>query len=428
MARIVAAIPSGSPRRFSPDQCALRAREDRHLTRRFHKSGSGAAATEARLDYLDSIRGVAAFAVVSYHCWLAAGARERLGVMGAPWSLAALPLRAIASLFEMGRAAVMLFFVLSGFVLARSLLHSNASYAGYAIKRLLRIYPAFLIAVVLSYLVHRAIGVPHPDASVLMMRVNNPGLSALDLLQTLALWGTSESVNLDLVTWSLVHELRISLLLPLILWSIQWARGWSVAAYAALSLACTLWLWHATGKVAYGFVEDSFSQTVVVSGYFVVFFAAGAWLAIERQRVAQTVQTVPLSFKFVLAMLCGLIFLKADRGAEAAATPIVDYAHGAAALGIIALVSGTPRFIAALGRLHLRWLGRVSYSLYLLHLPVLYVVMQTFGAGRTVLTTCAVIVLSLGGAEVMARSVELPFIDIGKRLSRRLTAAGDRSA
>jgi peptidoglycan/LPS O-acetylase OafA/YrhL len=229
-------------------------------------------------------------------------------------------------------------------------------------------------------------------------------------------------LNLDLVIWSLVHEMRVSLAFPLLLWSVRTAGAKSLAAYAALSALCTLGLLR-HGQVAYGLVEDTFLQTVAVTGYFLVFFACGAYLAILRQRVADWLARWPLPAKAALLALCVLTFLKGDRGPAAPFTSLIDYAHGAAALGLIALVLGTPELERILGRSVLCRLGRISYSLYLLHLPILYGVKQTFGAGRPVVTSLAVLALSLAAAEILAHAIEFPFMRLGQRLAGRRVLA-----
>ena len=64
------------------------------------------------------------------------------------------------------------------------------------------------------------------------------------------------------------------------------------------------------------------------------------------------------------------------------------------------------------------WLGRISYSLYLVHLPILYMVNQTIGASWSDLRSSAVVIaLSLFSAELMVRLVEFPSIRLGKKLS-----------
>jgi peptidoglycan/LPS O-acetylase OafA/YrhL len=375
----------------------------------------------SRIAYLDSIRGIAALLVVAYHCWIAADARERLGLTGTPHSVTSLVLQVVARLFEAGRASVMLFFVLSGYVLARSLAKHRVSYGGYAIKRILRIYPAFFVVIAASYVLHRAFGVPPHAPSILLDRLTDPDLSAPELFKALTMWGTERSVDLDLVTWSLVHEMRISLLFPLILWSVRAGGRSSLAFFAAFSLICTLTLRFTGGDFAYGFVETSVAQSWLATGYFIVFFAGGAYLSEARDYVSPRIAPIRLPLKRGAALAMVAIFLIGDHGARAPGTPLLDYAHGLAAIGIIALTMGTPEIRRILNHPTLVWLGRVSYSLYLVHLPILYVV-TALGVPPPWITTAIVAAASLGAAEIGARWVELPAMQLGRRLAARMAS------
>src|ERR1700722_11705379 len=110
-----------------------------------------------RLHYLDSIRGIAAFIVVISHCWQTnpeAFRDAHRGLTSALHSVPGLLLYFLDKWTEAGRSCVIMFFVLSGFVLAFSLLKKPAGFAGYVVKRLFRIYPAFLLVIVASYLLH----------------------------------------------------------------------------------------------------------------------------------------------------------------------------------------------------------------------------------------------------------------------------------
>ncbi len=385
----------------------------------------------ARLVALDSLRGIAASLVVLYHCWLAAGARERLSMIAAPsiWapgSFGHVLLRSLAAFFEMGRAAVMIFFVLSGFVLACSLLDRHMSYGEFLRKRVLRIYPAFAVAIVASFALHSFIGAPHPPDSVLLERTVAPGMSLLDLAKTLALWGTAASVELDLVVWSLVHEMRISLVFPLLLLVVGRARSGSLLVFAALSLACALTLHAITGRIPYGFVETTVAQTCAVTGYFAVFFLAGIWLALERATIRERLAQLTPAGRTTLVLLACVLLLKGDRGAEQLATILVDYAHGVAAVIMIAVLASASPGDRTLGSRGLQWLGRISYSLYLVHLPIIYALYELLPGLGPLRAGAAAIVASLGCAELLARTVEIPCLALSRRTAKPSVALSPR--
>jgi peptidoglycan/LPS O-acetylase OafA/YrhL len=72
--------------------------------------------SNARLDSLDSIRGIAALVVVLGHCWLATAPASLFGHGSLSATVATsgtdILLYGLAKFFESGRAAVMIFFVL----------------------------------------------------------------------------------------------------------------------------------------------------------------------------------------------------------------------------------------------------------------------------------------------------------------------------
>lgn len=373
-----------------------------------------------RLGYLDSIRGIAALIVVLGHCCSAFSFFEEHHVSLAQSfeSVSQFSSYWLQEILSVTRSSVMMFFVLSGFVLAYSSLKQQTSYAGYAIKRVFRIYPAFLFVIILSYALHRLIGVPHDAGShEWLEHIINPDLSFSVLMKNLAMFGDKSSFMLDSVTWSLVHEMRISLIFPFILLSVQKYRWRGILVYSLVSALCALWYVDATGHIIRGYFEETIPQTFVATSYFVVFFAGGAFLAIERQRVAQRVAGLPKGIQiFLFATVTGLL-LKADYTENTFQTNIVDYMRGLGSLGLIALVMGQRALGKALSHAALIWLGRISYSLYLVHFPVLYVVNQTIGKSWSVVPTAAAVTgLSLMAADLMVRIIESPSIRLGKKL------------
>lgn len=93
-----------------------------------------------RLEYLDALRGLAAMAVVIYH------------FIGWKWA-DQLSIKT-AFVFFNGADAVSFFFVLSGFVLSYKFLQHDAilHIPKFIYKRILRLYPAFMVTVLLNYL------------------------------------------------------------------------------------------------------------------------------------------------------------------------------------------------------------------------------------------------------------------------------------
>jgi peptidoglycan/LPS O-acetylase OafA/YrhL len=84
---------------------------------------------------------------------------------------------------------------------------------------------------------------------------------------------------------------------------------------------------------------------------------------------------------------------------------------------VIVLALEIPKIRAFLEGKVPQWLGRISYSLYLIHVPLMLVLFPVLlGRMSFALASLAVIAASLGAASVMYISVEAPSIRLGHRL------------
>lgn len=150
-----------------------------------------------RIHYLDSLRGLAALSVVIFHCisnhW---GYRTEAK---------------ISFLLFNGSDAVSLFFVLSGLVLTLNINHpSNEKFAwedykNFMLKRLFRIYPAFLVCILIYYIYSCS----HLSLHDFLV---NTLTNKYYILQEILL--VRENHNLYLPGWSLGIEIALSAFLP----------------------------------------------------------------------------------------------------------------------------------------------------------------------------------------------------------------------
>lgn len=379
---------------------------------------------QRRLDHLDSIRGIASVIVLVDHVWsmnseVYRSAHHQLS--SAFSSFSDFLLYCLAKMEQGGRSAVILFFVLSGFVLAYSLKQKPLPYNGFAIKRVFRIYPAFIVVILISFLLHNLIGVRHLSESEWVRdSVDAADTSGLMLLKTIFFWGTAGTHGLDGVDWSLVHEMRISLIFPLLLIAVTRFRWLSVVALLAFSIVCTEANFLLEGIILTGFQEATLPGTLLDTSYFLVFFAAGACLSLEHTKVAELVSRLPTLVKGLLFLFAAFAFLKTDADIHAPIGCLIDYLRGMGATILIALSLGVASFRTALQHRLSIWLGRISYSLYLVHLPILYVAGQLAFGWPVGLISVIVIVLSFVAAILLSEFVEFPSIEIGKRLAAKL--------
>ena len=161
-----------------------------------------------RISSLDGLRGLAAVIVLVHHASLIA----QPWIDPAGWAvLTQSPLKLLLA----GSEAVMVFFVLSGLVVALPALHRGFSWARYYPARLIRLYVPVIAALGAAALLVRLIPrdpTTMPDGSW-MQDAQATTVSAGDVLSQMTL--LRPGYPIDNVLWSLRWELFFSLLLPL---------------------------------------------------------------------------------------------------------------------------------------------------------------------------------------------------------------------
>jgi peptidoglycan/LPS O-acetylase OafA/YrhL len=167
---------------------------------------------EGRLRELDSLRGLAASTVVLHHFGLMWPAwQAHFG----PWRLGRFQIAPFYPLYA-GHEAVMLFFVLSGLVLSLPYLRGRGQpYPIYLARRVLRIYAPYLPALALSVCGAAIWHGSHDQGNFPVDFWSRPVDSGL-VLQHIAFIGVYDSRQFDFVIWSLIYEMRISILFPVL--------------------------------------------------------------------------------------------------------------------------------------------------------------------------------------------------------------------
>jgi peptidoglycan/LPS O-acetylase OafA/YrhL len=364
-----------------------------------------------RIKTLDSVRGVAALTVLFNHCYFVfpeairnSALPRHISGWASPWPwLRYTPLHLMVA----GSAAVMVFFVLSGFVLTLPFVEdTQPPYRRYLIKRFCRIWLPFALAILASAVLYELIA-PKP-ISALSAWFNRESWSAPVTARLvvghLLMTGSPTDRTLDNAMWSLVHELRVSIAFPFLVLLVRARVGWALTAALMLNIVCEFGLRHIS--------EDTLSGTLLTTGVFVVAFVCGIALALNTPIWQRRLRTLSGPTRAVLSLL--------TFGALAAPASILDayLIWIAGAVGLLALCL-TSRFAERVLSLRpLQWLGRVSYSLYLTHLLVLLSLVHLY-YGRVPLLAIVLgtVVASLVLAQITYLCVERPAIAIGRRLT-----------
>ena len=367
-----------------------------------------------RFETLDSLRGLAAFTVVIAHCCMMLPKFSDYGLHYVmppiDWSdpLAFLLIRTPLRVVWLGRGPVALFFVLSGFVLSLPWLRGRPpSYAVFAIRRFCRIYLPYIAAVMIAALFATVLAPYRPaPQSEWFDRLNwTEPFTIGAAVSHLLMLGTHNTF--DNAIWSLIHEMRISLvfpllILPLLRWRILSAAALVVGLIASVALILRL----AGGDIVLGEIAGSLQYSAL--------FVMGAATAQYAPPIAAWLARTSPVVKWVF-LLAGLLTLSVQW-------PILPaYFQGLGGVCIIIAALAPGALAVFLHQRILRKLGHISYSLYLIHLPVLlsavYLLHPFLPIGVILI---GVPPTAVAVAWIFNRLVEDPAAELGRRIAARL--------
>jgi peptidoglycan/LPS O-acetylase OafA/YrhL len=308
--------------------------------------------------FLDAARWVAAAAVIQEHARILILAPYGGGSAIGHWAYGA-----FYFMTGFGRIAVIVFFVLSGFLVGGEVLRQVSSgvfsWREYAVKRAARLYPVYVLALAAGGAfdwagVHHAnirgvytAGDPFPGLNFSIAERLNPPVLAQNLVFLQGLTGPTFGSNQPL--WSIAFEAWYYILFPLLLWPVL-GRGAPVAARAAALCAGLAVMCFIRGEMLW---------------YFLIWLVGLApHLLPGRMRIHWSLGLAALALMLVVARL-GLIppqlaFVTETALALAFALSIFGFSQ-----------SGDAPLPG--GRIH-GYLASFSYSLYVSHWPLLVLV------------------------------------------------------
>ena len=329
-----------------------------------------------------------------------------------------------------GETAVFIFIAISGFVIAGLVVDRREPWPRYITRRAFRLFPAYWLAYGAAFLA-LPLGIAALDHIPAL--TSDPAYAYDELLRgwqaTMRDHGATEvALHIGLLqgvvpdsvipysasavlgpAWSLTLEWQFYLAAPAFVWLV--ARDTSRMAFTL-----------AVAVLAVAFHMGVFGRYVLPSflpgaGY-IFLIGVASRLNFEKVRAAPIgSEVVPVlvaiaiivpAIAFLAIWLCILAYL-ARREAWAASPPGKRLAG---AMG--ALLASSPA----------QWFGARSYSVYLVHFPIIMalslpILRDVHGSGLQFLAfVAAVITLVLVASELMHRLVERPFIALGARLVR----------
>jgi len=306
---------------------------------------------------LESLRGLAALVVVVYH---------------AVWSNPVTALR----FFQNGALMVDLFFVLSGFVMFHSYgrkLGSFADVARFLWLRLGRLYPLHLAFLLVFLAFEFAKLVAEKQFGIVADKpaftVNN-GYSFITNLLLIHSLGLHHSLTYNFPSWSISVEFYVYVLFAALrsLWSDD-LRFAVVSILIIICSAATLLLADIGPLTAAGF-DWGFVRGC--GGFFLGTLIYQIYSRVRSERAPEGAGRSS-AWLSVLALAGTMIFLSSvdPEGRWTYALPLL-----AAAVILSVVLWPQPALTRLLSSGPLTWLGRVSYSLYMVHAAVAWVVTQ----------------------------------------------------
>jgi peptidoglycan/LPS O-acetylase OafA/YrhL len=354
--------------------------------------GTPAAPAPLSRKFRPDIEGIRAFAVLSvvlYHA--------NLGVRG-------------------GFVGVDVFFVISGFLITRQLTKSVGvaglrALPGFYARRIKRLLPASAVVVVATVLAAR---VWAPPLQVRSITMDGLFTTFYGLNYRLAIEGTQYLHQNDAVSplqhfWSLGVEEQFYVVWPILILAVGFTgrriRG-PLLAVALLSLTALSFHW----SIAMTAGNSSWAYFSLQTRAWEL--ATGALVAISADRLARLPRRLAGALGWIgLVVMVGSAFWISDATAypgSAAAVPV-----GSAAL-IIAAGCGARRGVERIfSEPLLQCIGRLSYSFYLWHWPMLIIAPMVVGHPLDVAGRCTIVVLSLVVALLSFLVVEEP----GRRIA-----------
>ena len=306
---------------------------------------------------LDAIRGIAACIVVLWHFY------QSLTPESLPawirWSMECTPLYILIS----GTESVMLFFLLSGFVLSLPF-HRNPNRLGYRsflVKRIARIYLPYLAALLLAVLGNAWFHGLALNSWFMETWYHPPRLTTV--LEHVLFLGNYDYYAFNTAFWSLVYEMRISVVFPflcILVIRIGWFRAILVAVgFAVSSLILRI-----------GGIPGQTTETFK----YISFFVVGILLAQYAQPIRELLVRTPKILRFAAIGLCVLSYSLAHLLPGSAKDVLILVG----ASGFIVAGLSEPSVSKALKWPIFQFLGRISYSIYLLHGTILFLLIYTF--------------------------------------------------
>lgn len=317
-----------------------------------------------RFPNLDGLRFMAACLVIVHH------AENCKALLGLPHS------GRLEQWDQIGHLGVLLFFVISGFLITYLLLREEAGQGRYSIlnfqmRRILRIWPLYFLMVLLSMFVLPFVPLLHlPGTEAATVLENWPAKLGLFIV-FLPSWVTAMAgpVPDAMHLWSIGTEEHFYLVWPVLLLLFKRYRP---------ALMIAIFIGYA---VIYRLLAPGFEAPGTVQWYLFKYWvnfnidtmAVGAFMALLYLRQGRMLGVLLDTRLFLVVLLIVVVTMAIDPKG------LVGYRAYSLLFGLLVLnFAANPRLARLLENPALRYLGRISYGIYVYHIAITMLVLQLF--------------------------------------------------
>lgn len=281
-----------------------------------------------------------------------------------------------------GTVAVFVFFVLSGLIITEAILKFyNGRPIQFFLNRLIRLYPPYLMTLAVVIVIFFMIpNIKSPNLQSSYLSLENLLANIFSVFPTVFItdWmlGVVKRVDLISVNWALRVEFAFyTIMAAIILFSryspILGIKKSALSGFAFIIFLCI--------HIYYFYISSDEGRGAFYSSFIPYFLIGVAW-TLRRNSSEPNYWLIFLSLSFVLSLIQVAMFpsLNFAVNGEMPSLKSINLAPTALWCGLLAL-------LVMLSNLHLKdnlirkfdkWLGDLSYPIYLFHIPALYIVVN----------------------------------------------------
>jgi peptidoglycan/LPS O-acetylase OafA/YrhL len=380
--------------------------DDQTLTRVSRLSISN----DVHLRFLDGMRGFAAGYVVLHHAML----NLPVGDDGTLEHL-------LRKLTAYGHHAVDIFIVLSGYCLMLPLIRQGldrVDFKQFIVRRALRIVPAYYLALAFTLaLIGTVIGQDTGTSWDIALPVTSEDVALHGLL--IHQWFPGGAFKINHPHWSIGVEWQIYFFFPVLL-MLRARYGPKAVAVGALVFGYAVWIALTAAEVGNPSPWGS-------SPYYLGLFAFGMLAAeVAESKAARTIAAIAWTRRAFFGLALASAAATALKLPSGKSVPMqcISAVVGAwsASMLVLLRIDGLPLLNRVVSSKPAVALGKMGYSIYLLHAPLLQIVYQ-YGVKRLVTADALRAPVMLAGCAALTLLVAIPFHAVAEkpfhRLSRR---------